>query len=59
MELAINKHLLGVVASLCSHRASVTDVTSKGEPLIWHALESDDMAICDILVMNYSTYSTS
>ena len=50
MELAINKHLSGVVASLCKHRAHVNDVTSKGDPLIWHALETEDFNICDILV---------
>lgn len=50
LEWAINKHLVGVVSSLCSHRAPVTDVSSKGEPLIWHAMEADDMSICDVLV---------
>lgn len=50
MELAINKHLSGVVSSLCKHRAPVSDVTSKGDPLVWHALEMEDYNICDILV---------
>ncbi|XP_067934786.1 rabankyrin-5-like [Watersipora subatra] len=52
LELAISKHLAGAVSSLCSHKAPVTAVTSKGEPLIWHALECDDESICDILVKN-------
>lgn len=58
MELAINKHLSGVVSSLCSHRAPVNDVTSKGEPLIWYALETEDYSICDILVNIFWTYTT-
>lgn len=50
MELAINKHLSGVVSSLCKHRSPVNDVSSKGDPLIWHALDTEDSNICDILV---------
>ena len=50
MELAIDKRLLAVVSSLCSYRAPVNELNSRGDPFIWQALEMEAYNICDALV---------